>query len=68
LVNDTTRLFGLCGVEVAGVEADADDNPMLALVTADEQARCCPACGVRSEHPHGWVRTRPRDLPAAAPR
>lgn len=65
MVNDTTRLFGLAGVVVASVGLDEDDNPILALVTADEQARCCPGCGVRSEHPHGWVCTRPRDLPLA---
>jgi zinc-finger of transposase IS204/IS1001/IS1096/IS1165 len=41
---------------------------MLALVTIDEQARCCPACRVRPEHPHGWVQTRPRDLPVAGRR
>ena len=32
--NDTTRLFGLSGVEVARVEVGADDLPMLHLVTA----------------------------------
>jgi hypothetical protein len=42
LTNDTTRLFGLAGVVVASVRLDADDNPMLALVTACEKARCCP--------------------------
>jgi hypothetical protein len=41
---------------------------MLALVTADKQARCCPGCGVRSECPHSWTRTRPRDLPVAGRR
>lgn len=68
LAHDMTRLFGLAGVVVTSVELDTDDNPMLALVTVDEQARCCPACGARSEHPHGWVQTRPRDLPVAGRR
>jgi transposase len=63
LVNDTTRLLGLDGVEVTSVRLDDANNPMIALVTRDEQARCCPVCGVRSEHPHGWVCTGPRDLP-----
>ena len=63
LVNDTTRLLGLDGVEVTSVRLDDANNPMIALVTRDERARCCPACGARSEHPHGWVRTSPRDLP-----
>jgi transposase len=65
LTNDTTRLFGLEGVEVVSVEIDEDDNPMLALITAADQARYCPGCAVRSEYPHSWVRTRPRDLPIA---
>jgi hypothetical protein len=30
LSNDTTRLFGLGGVEVAGVDVAGDDVPMLA--------------------------------------
>lgn len=66
--NDTTRLFGLGGVDVVGVEVGADDIPMLALVTSDEQARCCPECGVRSHSPHSRRVTRPRDLPVAGRR
>lgn len=68
MVNDTTRLFGLDGVAVTSVRLDADDNPMLTLITRDEQARCCPECATRSRRPHGWVRTRPRDLPMAGRR
>jgi hypothetical protein len=45
LTNDTTRLFGLEGVEVVSVEIDEDDHPMLALITAADQARYCPGCG-----------------------
>lgn len=66
--NDTTRLLGLGGVQVVGVDLDGDDMPILALVTCDEQARRCPGCGVRSESPHSWRVTRPRDLPVAGPR
>jgi transposase len=68
MTNDTALLFGLAGVDVTSVRLDEDDNPMLALVTVDEQARCCPGCGVRSRDPHSWVRTRPRDLPVAGRR
>jgi zinc-finger of transposase IS204/IS1001/IS1096/IS1165 len=50
------------------VRLDEDNNPMLALVTTDEQARCCPDCGVRSTDPHSWVTTSPRDLPVAGRR
>ena len=66
--NDTTLLFGLEGVKVASVALDEEANPQLALVTAAEEARCCPDCAVRSAHPHSWVRTRPRDLPIAGRR
>jgi hypothetical protein len=38
LVNDTTRLLGLDGMEVTSVRLDDSDNPMIALVTRDEQA------------------------------
>jgi transposase len=68
LSNDTTLLFGLEGVEVVSVELDDEANPLPELVTAAETARCCPGCGVRSAHPHSWVRTRPRDLPIAGRR
>ncbi|HEY1715269.1 MAG TPA: ISL3 family transposase [Solirubrobacteraceae bacterium] len=50
---------------VVRVALDQGENPMLALVTASEQARSCPDCGVRSQHAHSWVCTRPRDLPVA---
>jgi transposase len=65
LTNDATRLLGLDGVAVTSVVTGKDGNPMLALVTVDEQARCCPDCGIRSERPHSWVTTKPRDLPVA---
>ena len=68
MVNDTTRLLGLDGVEAVSVELDAERNPVIALVTAAGQGRCCPGCGQRSQHPHSWVRTRPRDLPVAGRR
>lgn len=44
-------MFGQDRVVVTSVRLDEDDNPMLALVTADDQARCCPSCGVRSTPP-----------------
>jgi transposase len=68
LVNDATRLLGLDGVEAVSVGLDAELNPMIALVTAAGQGRCCPGCGQQSQHPHSWVRTRPRDLPVAGRR
>lgn len=68
MVNDTTRLLGLDGVEVARVELDRERKPVIALVTAAAAARCCLGCGQHSQHPHSWVRTRPRDLPVAGRR
>ncbi|MFL6110985.1 MAG: ISL3 family transposase [Catenulispora sp.] len=68
MTNHTTLLFGLDGVEVASVRPGDDDIPILALVTAADQARCCPDCGVRSGRAHSWVTTRPRDLPVAGRR
>jgi hypothetical protein len=38
LVNDTTRLLGLDGVEASSVWLDDGGNPMIALVARDEQA------------------------------
>ena len=65
MVNSTTRLLRLDGVEAASVGLDAERNPLIALVTAAGEGQCCPGCGQYSQHPHSWVRTRPRDLPVA---
>jgi transposase len=63
--NDTTKLLGLEGVQVAGVELGEDGVPWVTLLTDAESARHCPMCGFRSETPHSNVRTRPRDLAVA---
>lgn len=65
MVNDTTRLLGLAGLAVIRVDEATHDGPMVHLVTADEQARICPGCGVRATRIKEWVTTRPRDLPVA---
>jgi len=57
-----TLLLGLEGVAVAGAALDEAGNPVLALVTARQDARCCPSCGTRSTRSLGLVTTRPRDL------
>jgi transposase len=66
--NDTTKLLGLEGVQVTGVELDDDGVPWVMLLTDAESARHCPMCGLRSETPHGNVETRPRDLAVAGRR
>lgn len=65
MVNDTTKLLGLEGVQVAGVELGEDGVPWVTLLTDAESARHCPMCGFRSETPHSTVQTRPRDLAVA---
>lgn len=66
--NDTTKLLGLEGVQVAGVDLDGDGVPWVMLLTDAESARHCPMCGFRSERPHSNVQTRPRDLAVAGRR
>jgi hypothetical protein len=61
VVNDTTRLLGLSGLAVVGVE-DGMDGPVVHLVTADEEARRCPDCGTRARRSKGRRVARPRDL------
>lgn len=63
-----TLLLGLDGVVVCDADADDDGNLIFALVTACEQARCCPGCGQRSGRSLGLVTTRPRDVPLAGRR
>ncbi len=61
--NDTTLLLDLDGVSVARVERLADGRRRVHLVTADETARACPACGVFATRVKGSAVIRPRDLP-----
>jgi len=68
MVNDTTKLLGLEGVQVTGVELDQDGVPWVMLTTDCESARHCPVCGFRSESAHSNVATRPRDLAVAGRR
>ncbi|WP_053754749.1 transposase [Streptomyces sp. MMG1533] len=56
-------LLDLDGVSVARVERLADGRRRVHLVTADETARACPACGVFATRVKGSAETRPRDLP-----
>ncbi|MFD8222123.1 transposase family protein [Streptomyces sp. NPDC059697] len=63
MLNDTTLLLDLDGVSVARVERLAGGRRRVHLVTADEAARACPACGVFAIRVKGSVVTRPRDLP-----
>ena len=55
MTNDTTRLLGLVGAEVLAVELDEHANPVPALVTGVEAARCCPERGTRCVHPQAHL-------------
>jgi transposase len=59
----TTILFGLRGVRVREVERVADGSRVLHVLTDDETAAACPACGVFSSSVRQRRTTRPRDLP-----
>jgi len=61
MIDDTTRLLGLDGLAVTGVQ-DGTEGPVVHLATADEQARRCPECGTRARRSKGRRTTRPRDL------
>lgn len=61
MVNDTTRLLGLDGLAVVGVE-EGPVGPVVHLVTADEAARRCPDCRTPARRSKGRRVTRPRDL------
>ncbi|MFE4416044.1 transposase family protein, partial [Streptomyces sp. NPDC056821] len=63
MVNDTTLLLDLDGVSVVRVERLGDGSRRVHMVTADEAARACPACGVFASRVKGTAVTRPRDLP-----
>jgi len=59
----TTILFGLPGVWVRHVEQCEDGARVVHVVTVDETAAACPACGVFSTSVRQRRTTRPRDLP-----
>jgi len=67
MVEDATRLLGLDGLAVVRVD-ESGDGPVVHLVTAEEQARCCPGCGIRASRSKGRRVTRPRDLPVGGRR
>ena len=56
-------LLDLDGLAVASVERLPDGTRRVHLVTAEDGARACPACGVLSSQVKGTARTSPRDLP-----
>jgi transposase len=59
----TTILFGLRGVRVREVERVADGSRLVHVLTDDDSAAACPACGVLSNSVRQRRTTRPRDVP-----
>ncbi|CCG05213.1 protein of unknown function [Blastococcus saxobsidens DD2] len=59
----TTILFGLPEARVREVVRVPDGTRMLHVVTDEEAAAACPACGVLSISARQRRVTRPRDLP-----
>jgi len=57
-----SALFGVDGLQVAGVEAAPDGGIEVWAVTGYEAARACPECGTVSDRVHERVVTRPRDV------
>src|SRR4051794_19107350 len=61
-VSDATLLLGLEGVAVLRVDVDGDGHRTVHVVTDDETATACPACGVFATRVKERVVTAPRDL------
>ncbi|MDZ7883399.1 MAG: ISL3 family transposase [Mycobacterium sp.] len=59
----TTLLFGLPGVRVERVERLPDGARVVHVVTAEQTAAACPACGVVSTSVKAYVSSSPRDIP-----
>lgn len=60
---DGTKLLGLDGLALIGVELERDGARVVHVRTADEVAASCPTCGVISTARKGSATTRPRDVP-----
>lgn len=60
--SDATLLLALEGVAVVRVERDDDGHRVVHVITDDETARACPACGVFATRVKERVLTSPRDL------
>ncbi|ULN70469.1 ISL3 family transposase [Mycolicibacterium smegmatis] len=63
MVDGTTLLFGLPGVQVQRVEQGPDEARVVHVVTAQESAAACPGCGVVSTSVKEYTTTRPKDIP-----
>ncbi len=62
MVDGTTLLFGLAGVQVERVEQRQDRIRVVHVSTADQGAAACPECGVVSTSVKQRVTTSPTDI------
>ncbi|GAA0438096.1 hypothetical protein Acor_76610 [Acrocarpospora corrugata] len=60
--SDATLLLGLEGLAVTRVERREDGHRVVHVITDDETARGCPACGVLATRVKECALTSPRDL------
>jgi len=63
VIESTTVLFGLPGVKVTSVFAQSDGSRVVEVVTDEDTAAACPACGVLSTSVKARLRTTPKDIP-----
>jgi transposase len=61
-----SRLLGVEGLAVYRVDREDSGARVVHVLTDDESAAACPACGVFSTSVKGHVTTRPRDIPYGA--
>jgi transposase len=63
VIESTTVLFGLPGVQVARVSRMDDGTRIVEINTDEDTAAACPSCGVFSTSVKARVRTTPKDIP-----
>ncbi|MGZ6770010.1 MAG: ISL3 family transposase [Mycobacteriaceae bacterium] len=63
MVEGTTVLFGLPGVQVSRVSRKSDGSRVVEVVADEDTAAACPSCGVFSTSVKARVSTTPKDIP-----
>lgn len=68
MLDATTLLFGLPGLQVVNVTRRGDGTRIVDAVTDDDIAGACPGCGVFSTSRKQQTTTTPKDIPYGADR
>ena len=63
MIESTTVLFGLPGVQVTRVSGMDDGTRIVEIATDEATAAACPSCGVFSTSVKARVTTTPKDIP-----